>query len=75
MNAAEERLKNLVERFEEEEVRRDECNEAMKMIMAEAKGEGYDVKALRTVLARRKLDREKVLEMDSIIDLYETALE
>lgn len=68
------RLRSIIERLE----RLDEDKQAvmadMKEVFAEAKGEGYDVKVLRKVLARRKKDRAKVQEEEAIMDLYLSAL-
>ena len=64
------RLRSLIERLE----RLDEDKQAvmtdMKEVFAEAKGEGYDVKALRAVLKYRKEDRNKRQEFEAITDLY-----
>ncbi|MGN6063807.1 DUF2312 domain-containing protein [Brevundimonas diminuta] len=68
------RLRSIIERLE----RLDEDKQAvmtdMKEVFAEAKGEGYDVKVLRKVLARRKQDRAKLQEEEAIMDLYLSAL-
>lgn len=68
--AAQGHLRSLIERLE----RLDEDKQAiltdMKEVFAEAKGEGYDVKALRKVLRLRKIDKAKRLEEEAILDLY-----
>jgi uncharacterized protein (UPF0335 family) len=68
------RLRSIIERLE----RLDEDKQAvmldMKEVFAEAKGEGYDVKALRKVLRLRKMDRAKRQEEEAILDLYLSAL-
>jgi uncharacterized protein (UPF0335 family) len=73
-NAAGERLLSILERIEriDEEVkglRSDRTD-----ILAEAKSAGFDVKVIRLVLARRKLDRETKEEMDDLLDMYERAI-
>lgn len=72
--AAQGRLRTIIERLE----RLDEDKQAvlndMKEVFAEAKGEGYDVKALRQVLRLRKIDRAKRQEMEAVLDLYLSAL-
>ncbi|MNS16467.1 hypothetical protein D3C71_1367010 [compost metagenome] len=64
------RLRSIIERLE----RLDEDKQAvlidMKEVFAEAKGEGYDVKALRKVLRLRKIDKAKRQEEEAILDLY-----
>ena len=68
------RLRSIIERLE----RLDEDKQAilndMNEVFAEAKGDGYDVKALRKVLRLRKQDRAKRQEEEAILDLYLSAL-
>lgn len=67
-------VKSYVERIERLQDERDVLGTDVKDIFAEAKGLGYDTKALRKVLARRKRDREEVLNEDTMIELFEEAL-
>ena len=68
------RLLSIIERIEhlEEEIKA--LNEGKKEVMAEAKGEGYDVKVLREILKLRKLDRDERDEQESLLDLYMRAI-
>jgi len=68
------RLLSIIERIEhlEEEIKA--LNEGKKEVMAEAKGEGYDVKVLREILKLRKLDNEERDEQESLLDLYMRAI-
>jgi len=72
--SAQGRLRSIIERLE----RLDEDKQAilndMNEVFAEAKGDGYDVKALRKVLRLRKQDRAKRQEEEAILDLYMSAL-
>jgi len=43
-------------------------------IFAEAKGHGYDVKALRRVIAIRKMDAGKHEEFENVVETYLHAL-
>ena len=43
--------------------------------MAEAKGEGYDVKVLKEILRLCKLDKDERDEHESLVDLYLRAME
>lgn len=43
-------------------------------IFAEAKGQGYDVKALRRVIAIRKIDAGKHEDFENLVDTYLHAL-
>jgi len=68
------RLLSIIERIEhlEEEIKA--LNEGKKEVMAEAKGEGYDIKVLREILKLRKLDNEERDEQESLLDLYMRAI-
>ncbi|MEX1036445.1 MAG: DUF2312 domain-containing protein, partial [Sneathiella sp.] len=46
----------------------------IKEIFAEAKGTGFDVKAMRAVIRLRKMDKADVQEQEYMIDLYKHAL-
>lgn len=68
--AAQGRLRTIVERLERLDDDRAAVIADMKEVFAEAKGEGYDVKALRAVLKYRREDKAKRQEFDAIVDLY-----
>jgi uncharacterized protein (UPF0335 family) len=67
-------LKSIVERIErlDEEIKGIRSDQ--KDIFAEAKGVGYDVKALRRVIAIRKMEAGKHEEFENIVDTYLNAL-
>ena len=46
----------------------------IKDVFAEAKGTGFDTKALRQILAIRKQDADQRAEQEAIVDLYLQAL-
>jgi uncharacterized protein (UPF0335 family) len=68
------RLRSIVERIERLEEEKKTISDDIKEVYAEAKGNGYDVKVLRKVIARRKRDRNEIAEEEAIIDLYEQAV-
>lgn len=68
------RLRTIIERVERVEEDEDAMKADKKEIYAEAKGEGYDIKILRKVIAIRKKDKAKRQEEDAILDLYLSAL-
>ncbi len=72
--AAQGRLRSIIERVERLEEDKAAVVNDIKEVFAEAKGEGYDVKVLRKVIALRKQDRAKRQEEDAIMDLYLSAL-
>lgn len=67
-------LRAFIERIENisEEIKA--LTDDRKEIFAEAKGTGFDVKIIRKVLAIRKMDRDKRLEEEALLDLYLGAL-
>ena len=69
------RLRTIIERLERLEEDKQAVLTDMKEVFAEAKGEGYDVKVLRKVIARRKRDRDDLAEEQAVLEMYETALE
>lgn len=71
---AQNQIKLIVERVERLEVEKAEITEQVKEIFAEAKGNGFSTKALRSALKIRKQDRAKRQEEEAILDLYLSAL-
>lgn len=69
-STAQGQLKSIIERVERLEVEKAEIMEQIKEVYAEAKGNGYDVKVLRKVVALRKRDLEERKEEEAILDLY-----
>ncbi|RWG09936.1 MAG: DUF2312 domain-containing protein [Mesorhizobium sp.] len=67
-------LRSVIERIERLEEEKTTISDDIKQVYAEAKGNGFDVKAVRKIIARRKLDAAERQEQDSILDLYEEAL-
>lgn len=73
-STAQSQLKSIVERIERLDQERSEIAEQIKEVLAEAKGNGFDTKILRKVVAIRKKDRAKRQEEEAILGLYLTAL-
>ena len=67
-------LKSIIERIERLEVEKGEIAEQIKEVKAEAKGNGFDVKIINTVVRIRKQDRAKRQEEEAILDLYLSAI-
>ena len=67
-------LRAFVERVERLEEEKAALAEDIKEVYGEAKGNGFDVKILRKVIALRKLDRDERLEAAAMLDLYLGAL-
>ena len=68
------RLASFIERVERLEEEKTALMEDIKEVYAEAKGVGFDVKAIRKLVALRKMDTEKRHEMEAILDLYKSAV-
>jgi len=67
-------LRSFIERIERLEEEKKGIADDIKEIFAEAKGTGFDVKAMRAVLRLRKLDKADLQEQEYMIDLYKHAL-
>ena len=67
-------LKAFIERIERLEEEKKAIADDIKEVYAEAKGTGYDVKIMRTVVSIRKQDHNKRREEEEILDLYLSAL-
>lgn len=67
-------LRALIERIERLEEDKKAIADDIKDVFAEAKGTGFDVKALRTLVRLRKKDQAERQEEEAILDLYKAAL-
>jgi uncharacterized protein (UPF0335 family) len=71
---AKDQLKAFIERVERLEEEKKALADDIRDVYAEAKGNGYDVKALREIVRRRKIDKDELAERDAILDTYMLAL-
>jgi uncharacterized protein (UPF0335 family) len=71
---AKDQLKAFVERIERLEEEKKALSDDIRDVYAEAKGNGYDVKALRTVVRLRKQDKDERAEQEAILETYLQAL-
>jgi uncharacterized protein (UPF0335 family) len=71
---AADQLRSIVERIERLEEEKKALAEDIKDVYAEAKGNGFDVKVLRKIIAMRKRDRAELDEEESILEIYLRAL-
>ncbi|MGB3500753.1 MAG: DUF2312 domain-containing protein [Mesorhizobium sp.] len=67
-------LRALVERIERLEEDKQAIADDIKDVYAEAKGSGFDTKALRSIVRLRKKDQAEREEEESMLDLYKAAL-
>jgi uncharacterized protein (UPF0335 family) len=68
------RLRSIIERVERLESEKAGTAADIREVFAEAKGNGYDVKAIRTILKIRKQDESEREEQETILDTYMHAL-
>jgi len=67
-------LRSLIERIERLEQEKAELAEQIKAVFSEAKGTGYDTKAMRKLIALRKRDRDDIAEEEAVLEMYREAL-
>ena len=71
---ATDQLKAIIERIEHLEEEKKAIADDIKDVYAEAKGNGYDVKALRKIIRIRKQDKNERAEEEAILETYMNAL-
>jgi uncharacterized protein (UPF0335 family) len=71
---AKDQLKAIIERIERLEEEKKTISDDIRDVYAEAKGNGYDVKALRTIVRLRKQDANERAEQETILETYMQAL-
>ena len=71
---AKDQLKAIIERIERLEEEKKTISDDIRDVYAEAKGNGFDVKALRTIVRLRKMDADERKEQETILDTYLVAL-
>jgi uncharacterized protein (UPF0335 family) len=73
-NVAADELRQFIERAEQLAADKKDIGEQEKELFTEAKGRGYDTKAMRKIIAMRKKTRDALAEEEAIIDMYRSAL-
>lgn len=71
---AKDQLKSIVERVERLEEERKTLGDDVRDVYSEAKGNGFDVKALRTIVRLRKQSPTERAEQDAILATYMHAM-
>ncbi len=67
-------LKSIIGRVEKLEEEKTGIAADIRDVFAEAKGNGFDVKAIRSIIKLRKLDAAELEEQETILDTYRRAL-
>jgi uncharacterized protein (UPF0335 family) len=73
-SVAADQLKAFIERIERLEEEKAALSGDIKEIFQEAKGTGFDTKAIRKILSLRKKDHAERMEEEAILELYMQAL-
>ena len=68
------RLNSLIERIERLEEEKKGISSDIRDIYAEAKGVGFDVKIMRTIIKLRKMNQADRDEQEFLLDTYRKAL-
>jgi uncharacterized protein (UPF0335 family) len=71
---AKDQLKSIIERIERLEEEKKATSDDIRDVYAEAKGNGFDAKALRAIVRMRKMDVDERREQQDILDTYLNAL-
>lgn len=74
MNISADHLRSFIERIERLEQEKKALADDIKEVFAEAKGTGFDVKAMREVIKLRKLSAVEYQEKEYMVDLYKMHL-
>ena len=72
---AADRLRSLIERIERLEEEKKAIASDIRDIYAEAKGAGFDVKIMKTIIKLRKMNAADRDEQDMLLDTYRRALD
>ena len=67
-------LRSIVERVERLEEEKAGIASDIRDVFAEAKGNGFDVKALRAIVRLRKQDKDERAEHEAIVETYKATL-
>ena len=74
VNFAKDQLKSVIEWIEKLEEEKKTISDDIRDVYAEAKANGFDVKALRTIVRLRKIEPTEREEQDAILETYMHAL-
>jgi uncharacterized protein (UPF0335 family) len=74
MTPGDNQLKSIVARINTLEDEKKTIADDIRDVYAEAKGNGFDTKALRKIIALRKLSSEDRAQQDAILETYMNAL-
>lgn len=73
-NVAADQLRLFIERIERLEEEKKGIADDIKDVYAEAKGQGYDTKTMRTIVRLRKMEKAARDEAEALLETYKAAL-
>lgn len=73
-NVSADQLRSIIERIERLEEEKSNIAADIRDVFAEAKGNGFDVKAIRQIVKLRKMDQSQREEEETVLDVYKRAL-
>jgi uncharacterized protein (UPF0335 family) len=73
-NISADQLKGIISRVENLEAEKAGIAADIRDVFSEAKGNGFDVKAIRTIIKARKQDAQEREEQEHIVDTYMRAV-
>jgi uncharacterized protein (UPF0335 family) len=71
---AADQLRLFIERIERLEEEKKGMSDDIREVYSEAKGQGYDAKAMRAVIKLRKMEKDARDEAEYLLDTYKAAL-
>lgn len=73
-SVARDQLRTFIERIERLEEEKKTIADDIKDVYGEAKGTGFDTKALKKIISIRKQDKDERMEQEAILETYMIAL-
>lgn len=67
-------LKAIIERIHTLEDEKQQTADAIRDVYTEAKGNGYDPKAMRVIVRRQRADAQKLAEHEALVETYMAAM-
>lgn len=69
-----EKLEQYINKIEKLEQDKADLSEEIKNLFQESSSNGFDVKAMKSVLKLKKLDKAKLAEQDALFEIYREVL-
>ncbi len=69
-----EQLRLFIERIERLNEEKQGIADDIRDVYAEAKGQGYDVKTMRSIIRLRSMERDARMEQEALLETYKAAL-